>query len=73
MCITGPKICNGQHQNVCGQENGQSGKKEARNTFVLPAISSTLFLLNASTKIEDEKKTKEIKEESSLTFYTCFK
>jgi hypothetical protein len=72
MCITGPKICNGQHQNVCGQENGQSGKKEARNTFVLPAIS-TLFLFNASTKIEDEKKTNEIKEESSLSFYTYFK
>jgi hypothetical protein len=36
---------------VSRQENGQSGKKEARNTFVLPAIS-TLFLFNENKRMK---------------------
>jgi hypothetical protein len=48
MCITGPQVYNGQHQNVSdhlqmhlGQgKMGSSRKKEASNTFVQHMIGS---------------------------------
>jgi hypothetical protein len=58
MCITGPKVCNGQYQNV--SEHLQSPdtswtskwaireKKEVGSNFVLPAIMNHSFLLSSS-------------------------
>jgi hypothetical protein len=52
MCIIGPKVDSGKHQNVFehlhthfGQANGQPREKETPNTFVMLAIKTPTYLM----------------------------